>query len=217
MPKFINQQLILYFFLFLLSILIFSISVVKQSSDQANRSFGLASPRPTLSQKTKIDIVVPPHGNFSLPPPGILPSHPLYLLKMAKDRLILVFTKDPDEYARTLLLYSNIRMSAANELAEYGETDLSVTTAIKGQTYFLQAIAASPRMTPSLQAEWYELLKQTTLKHEEVIERIRFIAKDDRRNQAQRLWDQLSDFRQQLSNLSGIPFSYPRPEDDLSN
>lgn len=216
MSKLSNKQTLLHLGLIIFSVIIFTTSIINQSADQANLRLGLASPRPTLSQKDRIDIIVPPHGNFSLPAFGILPSHPLYLTKMAKDRVVLLLTFDREKQARLLLTYSNVRMSAANQLAQYGEIDLAVTTAIKGQTYFWRAINASNNIPENLQPEWYDLLKQTALKHEEVLERIRFVAKDARRDQAQRLWEQLGEYRQHISNLSGIPFNYPRPEDSLT-
>lgn len=211
------KQIALRLSLVILALIIFTASIMNQSADQTSRSLGLASPRPLIVPRNQIDILVPLHGNFTLQSSGWLPSHPLYPAQMVVDRIKLVLTFNPETRTRRLLTYSNIRMSAANQLAESGETDLAVTTAIKGQAYLWQAISHSSTIPSHLQPEWYDLLKQTALKHEEIIERIRFVARDSARDQAHRLWEQLGEYRQQIANLSGSPFNYPRPEDEITN
>jgi hypothetical protein len=200
-------------FLIFLAFSVLVTSILNQSADQTSQNLGLASPRPTMNNAPQIDIIVPPHGNFPLPSPGMLPTHPLYPLRMVSNRLFLLATMDPQQRAQLLFTYSNLRMSAANQLIMQGEVDAAISTAIKGQAYLQQAIANSHTISSSNQTEWYSSLKQALLKHEEVIEKIRFVAQDASRDQANRLWHQLSDYRQQVSNLSGTQFNLQRPED----
>jgi hypothetical protein len=207
------KQIAAYVSLIALSIIVFITSILNQSAHQANKGLGLASPRPTMRQNLSIDIVVPLHGNFTLQNPGVLPSHPLYALKMVNDRLVLLFTTNPEKHARLLYSYSNTRMSAANELIKRGEADLAVTTAVKGQAYMWQALNNSQHIPDSFQPEWYDSIKHALLKHEEIIEKIRFVTTGAQRDQADRLWHQLEEYRQYVGNLSGVPFNLPRPED----
>lgn len=209
----IFKHIIANLFLTFLALIIVVISLLTQSADQANKQLGLVAPRPVTKPQQKVSIVVPPHGTYPLIDPGILPTNPLYPLKMMKDRLNLVLTRNPEQRTRLFLTYSNIRMSAANQLVEQGETDLAVSTATKGQVYMWQAISQSAAIPPSLQTAWYDSLEQALLKHEEVIEKIRFVSRDTSRRQADLLWNQLAEYRQHVANLSGRPFMYPRPED----
>jgi hypothetical protein len=200
----------------ILTFLAFSVlitSILNQSADQTTQNLGLASPRPSMNSAPQIDIIVPPHGNFPLPAPGILPTHPLYPLRMVGNRLLLLATHDPQQRTHLLFSYSNLRMSAANHLIMSGEVDAAISTATKGQAYLQQAIANSHTIPSSDQNEWYTSLKQALLKHEEVIEKIQFVSTGSGRDQANRLWHQLADYRQEVTNLSGMPFGYPRPDD----
>ena len=208
-----TRQIILYCALAFLAFIVIVTSLLNQSVDQANKQLGLITPRPMAKIQQKVDILVPPHGNYSLIASGMLPTNPLYPLKMVVDRLKLIISLNPEQHTRRLLAYSNMRMSAANQLIEEGETDLAVSTATKGQTYMWQAISQSQTIPPSQRVDWYDSLEQALLKHEEVIEKIRLVAHDASQNQIQHLWEQLAEYRQQVANLSGKPFMYPRPDD----
>ncbi len=208
----------LHYALFILgSIAIVGLSLLSQSTQETNKQLGLATPSPISTNKSRIEIMVPAHGDFSLAPPGILPGHPLYLGKMALQRLALIFTKNPIKRAQLVLHYSNLRMSAADKLIEQGNVDVAVSTATKGQAYLWQAIELSPSIPESEQTRWYDNLKLTALKHEEIIEKIRFVAEGQPKDQAIRLWEQLGDYRQTIANLSGSQFGYQRPEDLENN
>lgn len=207
------KSTIIYFSLATLSLVIIFTSLFAQATAQTNKQLGLATPRPSVKPQTPVDILVPRHGNYSLADPGMLPTHPLYPLKMITARLRLITTFNPERRARLLLDYSNLRMSAADKLIRQGEIALAISTATKGQNYIWQAINHSNAIPASLQSAWYTSLEQSLLKHEEVLEKIRLVATDNSRHQADKLIEQLATFRQQVINLSGKPFIYPRPED----
>lgn len=102
--------------------------------------------------------------DYYLPYPGVLPDHPLYWLKMIRDKLLLVVTRNPvDKYER-LLLYADKRINAAKFLAEGNQLELAVATATKAEKYLEQA---------RQQTEKGENLEKAYRKHLEVLEEIR--------------------------------------------
>jgi hypothetical protein len=82
----------------------------------------------------------PDETEYSLPYPGMLPDHPLYFVKMARDRIQLWMSRDPLTKYKLLLNNADKRMAAALALAEKGKTGLAVTTAIKSEYYFQRAV-----------------------------------------------------------------------------
>ena len=112
--------------------------------------------------------------DYYLPYPGILPDHPLYWLKMFRDRIMLTLTKNPvDKYGR-LLLYADKRVGAAKVLVEGGKTELGVTTATKAGKYLEQAINEFKGINDPGKAtpEERERLLKAGMKHEEVLNAI---------------------------------------------
>lgn len=73
--------------------------------------------------------------DYSLPYPGILPDHPLYFLKMIRDRIKLWLVSNPLARAELMLHYGDKRIAASLSLAEKGKAGLAVTTATKAEKY----------------------------------------------------------------------------------
>ena len=69
--------------------------------------------------------------NYYLAYPGILPDHPLYWLKMARARILLLLTNDQLQKFDRRLLYADKRLGAAKVLIEGNQPGLGVTTATK--------------------------------------------------------------------------------------
>jgi hypothetical protein len=78
--------------------------------------------------------------NYYLPYPGILPDHPLYFLKMARDRVELFLTSNALKKAEKFLHFADKRIGAAQALVSGNQTKLGVTTASKAEKYLERAI-----------------------------------------------------------------------------
>jgi len=78
--------------------------------------------------------------DYYLAYPGILPDHPLYWLKMVRDRVSLELTGSADLRFEKLLLYSDKRIGAAEVLIKGNKISLGISTATKAEKYFTQAI-----------------------------------------------------------------------------
>ena len=77
--------------------------------------------------------------DYYLPYPGILPDHPLYWLKMVRDRVGLVLTTGETAKAEKLLLYADKRLGAAWALIEGNKVPLGVSTLTKAEKYLEEA------------------------------------------------------------------------------
>jgi hypothetical protein len=110
--------------------------------------------------------------NYYLPYPGILPDHPLYWLKMVRDRIMLWTTRDPLQQYQRLLHYSDKRIGAAKALIEGGQPELGVTTATKAEKYLEQAVSQYKKLDAAgkINPETKERLERATEKHQELVE-----------------------------------------------
>ena len=118
-----------------------------------------------------IDEAVTEKEEYPLPYPGLLPDHPLYFLKMARDRIQLWFTRKPLDQAKLLLHYADKRIAASLALAEKGKVGLAASTATKAEKYLEQALEAA-RVAQSRgedTRDFYHQLLEATEKHEKVL------------------------------------------------
>ncbi len=72
---------------------------------------------------------------YEMPYPGLLPDHPLYLIKITRDRVTEFFTRDNIKKARLYLNYSDKRAMMAVKLAEKGKNQLALSTLSKAEKY----------------------------------------------------------------------------------
>jgi len=109
---------------------------------------------------------------YDLPYPGILPDHPLYFLKIIRDKTTEFLTRDNVKKAQIYLLNSDKRVAMAIALSKKGKNQLAITTFSKGEKYFEKIpnllIAAKNQGSPA-PSSFIETLKQSNAKHNELI------------------------------------------------
>lgn len=121
--------------------------------------------------KSVVEIKTEKEVDYYLAYPGILPDHPLYWLKMIRDKIILGLTKKPINRFERLMLYADKRVGAAEALINGAKVELGVTTATKAEKYLEQAVlefesmAADEKATP----EMHQRIERAVLKHQEVL------------------------------------------------
>jgi hypothetical protein len=111
--------------------------------------------------------------DYVLPYPGILPDHPLYFLKAARDRFLDFFTRDNIKKAQLYLLFSDKRINMALYLTKKGRWQLAVTTASKGEKYALKMVEmlqVSKKQGAAAEADFILKAKLSNEKHQEIIE-----------------------------------------------
>lgn len=85
----------------------------------------------------------PAQIQYDLPYPGILPDHPLYFLKVARDRLVGFLISDLVKKSEFNLLQSDKKLFAAQMLFDDGEDELAFETLSKSNNYMHSAISAA--------------------------------------------------------------------------
>lgn len=109
---------------------------------------------------------------YELPYPGILPDHPLYALKVTRDRVLEFFTRDNLKKVNLYLLFSDKRLKMAEYLAKKGKNDLAITTASKGEKYFLKIpplLKSSKQQGVSPDPSLLERVRLSNKKHKQLL------------------------------------------------
>ena len=109
---------------------------------------------------------------YNLPYPGILSDHPLYFLKIIRDRLTEFLTRDNVKKAQLYLLFSDKRVAMAMSLAKKGKSQPAIDAFSKGEKYFLKI----PDLLKQIKEQggqppsgFIETLKLSNAKHSELI------------------------------------------------
>ena len=126
---------------------------------------------PTPSPSVVLASPTPP-PNYILPFPGILPDHPLYILKIARDRIVIFLTRDPLEKIELKHHLADKRLIMGKTLVEKGKVELGATTISKGEKYLLEAISDTRKfqtIVPDADRSILERLMAASMKHEEII------------------------------------------------
>ncbi len=83
--------------------------------------------------------------DYNLPYPGILPNHPLYTVKVIRDRFLEFFTRDQVAKSELYLLYADKRINMAKMLSDQSEWALAEEMASKSQKYLLKMCDSANR------------------------------------------------------------------------
>lgn len=156
-----------YISIFVISIfLLFLTNSVSFASDQST-IISIASPTPTVE--------------YGLPYPGLLPDHPLYILKVSRDRILLFFTHDHDKKVYLNLLFADKRLVMGQLLWEKGNEDLSLSTFTKAEKYLLSAALdlVYLKKQNNLPAGLADKVELGVKKHEEIILKLMSTISDD--------------------------------------
>jgi len=112
---------------------------------------------------------------YNLPFPGILPDHPLYPLKSARDTIKVFLTRDYMKKADLLLLLSDKYASMAVALAEDGQWGTAAEAVEQSESSFtdmIDALETSKEQGVSPSAEFLQKIKLSNDKHKEVIQEL---------------------------------------------
>ena len=110
---------------------------------------------------------------YELPYAGLLPDHPLYIFKVVRDQLTVWSTRDYLKKAQLYLLYSDKRLVMAQQLIKRGKSKLAVTTASKGEKYFLKIpdiLETTRKQGAEATQDFINKVKLSNAKHIEIIE-----------------------------------------------
>jgi HEPN domain-containing protein len=120
--------------------------------------------------------------NYFLPYPGrVLPDHPLWTIKVLRDKLWLLVSPKPERKAELNLLFADKRLVSAKMLFERKKAELAYSTLTKAEKYLERAyfMEMKARKKGVDTSSFLERLARSCLKHREVIEEILEIAPED--------------------------------------
>lgn len=120
------------------------------------------------------EIITTPQNKvvYNLPYPGLLPDHPLYFLKIIRDRINEFLTRDPIKKAQLYLIYSDKRAAMSLALAKKGKAQESLSTFSKGEKYFLKIpplLKEAKKQGNQAPSSFIEIIKLSNAKHNELI------------------------------------------------
>lgn len=114
----------------------------------------------------------PTSVNYDLPYPGILPDHPLYKLKVLRDRITLFLIRDTQKKAEHHLLLADKRIQMANILIDKGKVELAKETALKGENEYTLLVFMFKDRNERPSKELFSRLEKAAQKHQEILKDI---------------------------------------------
>lgn len=121
---------------------------------------------PVLAQEK---YATPSAVKYELPFPGMLPDHPLYKLKVLRDKITLFLIRDPQKKTEYHLMLADKRIQMANILVDKGKIELAKETALKGEHEYTLIIFMLKDENKKPSKESFNRLEKAALKHQEVL------------------------------------------------
>ncbi len=112
---------------------------------------------------------------YTLPYPGVLPDHPLFTLKLLRDRILDFLIVDPLRKAEFYLLQADKRLGMGVSLIQKGNAELAQKTIAQGETYLSQAVSgllALKETSREIPGFIVERITNAAAKHEEVLQEL---------------------------------------------
>lgn len=106
---------------------------------------------------------------YDLAYPGILPDNPLYKLKVLRDKIISSFIGDPKNKINFYLLQADKGILATAMLVDKNKIKLAEETVLKAEHNFTLLIHEFGNLSEKPDAAFFQRLKTSSLKHQEVL------------------------------------------------
>lgn len=162
--------------IFLFSLTVFVLSLLSMPVHAQTTRIALVLPSqatPTTSNAGVLqDATVKPKVEYQLPFPGILPDNPLYMLKVARDRIMELLIAEPVRKTEFYILQADKRLGMGVQLLEKGNSALAETTLSKGETYMDKAVSTAVNYKTSgkeIPGYLVDRLSRSLMKHNEVL------------------------------------------------
>jgi hypothetical protein len=189
-----------FFLLFAFGVLL--ISILKSASIK----YSFSGNNPTTKDENVMKREAKLEGmviDYYLPYAGsVLPDSPLWVLKVARDRLWLAITPGLAKKSELNLLFADKRLQAARILFEEGKNDLAYSTLAKSCKYLeiSSDLEQQARDGGENTLDLAETIVNASLKHRHIIREISLLVSDDVRPKITLLEDKLIVIYQQKAN-----------------
>lgn len=135
---------------------------------------------PILAPQRTPKLESTPSAEYILPYPGMLPDNPIYKLKTARDRLLIMFISSPANRADKYISLADRLFVEALKVAEKDKVSLAVHTAFKAEHQMTLAVSSIVNIDSP---EQFKEIKEKTLlasqKHRELLAGIADRVKSD--------------------------------------
>ena len=184
--------------------LILGISALSQA--QPRQLLVMAQELTATASDSSLLLPSPSPSNYYLAYPGILPDHPLYWLKMMRDRVRLILTRDPLQRSRLMLLYADKRIGAAQALAQGNKLGLAVSTATKAEDYLLQSSKELVQLDTNQEGvrDQWETMGRAVLKHREILVGLLMVSPDEAKQVVEQAQGSNSQAEEQVRRVGGV-------------
>ncbi len=144
-----------------------------------------------------------PKVEYYLVYPGLLPDHPLYKVKAARDRIRLWLTNGSLKQAELMLLFADKRIGAGKVLVEGNKVPLGITTFQKGEKYLDSAVSkvAVAKKEGKDISEISLKMKNASLKYEEILVDLESKISSEGKGEIDNLLKTLKDIQSKISSL----------------
>lgn len=118
---------------------------------------------------------------YVLPYPGLLPDHPLWFVKAARDRIIAFLISDPLKKSEFAIKQADKRLAGGEVLFKKSKPDLAISTISKGENYLEEGARnlSEAKKTGKDIKDLLNTLMRSSRKHQEVLMEIeRTISQD---------------------------------------
>lgn len=126
------------------------------------------TPVPSIS----LPVPIMTKNDYVLPYPGILPDHPLYILKRARDRILDFLIIDPLRKAEFYILQADKRLGMGALLFDKGKEGEAMQSIMQGEKYLFQAsenLITLKNSSKEIPGYIIERLTKASIKHKEVL------------------------------------------------
>lgn len=143
-------------------------------------------------------------SDYDLPYPGMLPDHPLYKLKVLRDKILLFLTRDPFKKAQRHLQMADKEFMMALKLAEKDKMPLAQHTAFKAEHHMTLLNTELRRHAYSgkgLNQSFIDRAHKAVQKHQEVLKGMMARANEQEKESLSTIYDFSLRNDQALSDL----------------
>lgn len=119
-------------------------------------------------------------NDYQLAYPGMLPDHPLYKVKVLRDKITEILINDPKRKADFYLLQTDKGIAAADLLIDKRNIELAKVTALKAEHNYTSLTFVYKTSQTKPDKNQYEKLVNAARKHQELLSgMIRKVGKDE--------------------------------------
>lgn len=103
----------------------------------------------SLAQESSPPVPAPSPVDYTLPYPGLLPDHPLYIIKSLRDKLLSVLIFDPIRKIEFYQLMTDKHINTAIFLVEKNKTSQALNTLKQARIFFKETTTLVNQLPPT--------------------------------------------------------------------